>query len=321
MLPVLTVGEPLVAAVPVVPEPLEVAPCCRLFPGGAEVNLAVGLGRLGVPCAFLGRIGADPLGRLVLTRLEEAGVGVAHLRADPRPTGLYLREWLPDGVRRPYYYRQGSAGAQLDVTDVAVPLERHSLVHLTGITPALGPGPRAAVRAIVSAAASARVPVSFDANFRPALWRAADFAEFVRPLLPYFTVLLVGEEESELLFGSADPDAAFSCAREVGVPLCVLRLGERGALAEDARGHRVARRMPARAVDPVGAGDAFDAGFLAARLSGATVADSLALGVYCGARAVEVLGEHEGAPTLASLPPAFARCLGSTNGPQLDPPA
>lgn len=308
---VLTLGEPLVAGVPTTPVNLDAAEAFVLLPGGAEVNVAVGLARLGVSCAYIGIVGEDPLGRLMAERLADEGVD-ARLRTDAGPTGFYFREWLPDGARRPYYYRHGSAGARLSPRDIPGDLEEFALIHLTGITPALGAGPRLAVEAAVRAANAAGVPVSFDANFRSALWSGDDFRAFLLPLLPSLSLLFVGEEEAELLFGTPNPERALEMAQDVGVSTCIVRLGARGAVARGVDGVAAAGEAPATPLDPVGAGDAFDAGFIAGWLLKAALADCVALGVYCGARAVEVLGEHEGAPSREALPDALAHLFDAT---------
>lgn len=305
------IGEPLVAGVPTTAVALDKAECTRLFPGGAELNVAVGLARLGVPCVYVGVVGDDPLGAILRRRLAEEGVDTSHVRRDSRPTGFYFREWLSDGERRPYYYRRGGAGAELDSSDVAFALESFSVVHLSGITPALAAGPRRAVEAVAAAASKTGVPVSFDANYRAALWSAATYRACVGSLLPLVDLLFLGEDEAEVLFGTTDPRHTIERARDEGVTQCVVRLGARGACGLGDDGALVARSSPATAVDPVGAGDAFDAGFLAAWLHAAVLDHCLELGVYCGARAVEVLGEHEGAPRRAELPHALATMLAS----------
>jgi hypothetical protein len=95
-----TLGEALVAIAPKTPTGLHRAPALRMHPGGAEVNLAVGLARLGISAEWVGRVGDDPLGRLVLDALRAEGVTARATLDGDRPTGLYLREWLPDGTRR-----------------------------------------------------------------------------------------------------------------------------------------------------------------------------------------------------------------------------
>jgi 2-dehydro-3-deoxygluconokinase len=205
---VVTLGEALVAMAPETPTGLHRAPALRMHPGGAEVNLAVGLARLGISAEWVGRLGDDPLGRLVLDALQAEGVTARATIHAERPTGLYLREWLPDGTRRPWYYRRGSAGSALCPSDWRP--ERWHLdgapyawLYVAGITCALGPGPRA----------------------------------------------------------TAEPGAAIAAAHAAGVGTVVLKRGELGAIVSDgSRTVEVPAVRAAAAVDPVGAGDAFDAG-------------------------------------------------------------
>lgn len=314
---VVTIGEALVAALPIEAVTLDVAPALQLHVGGAEVNFAVGIRRLGFEASWIGRLGGDSLGRLVLRELEREGVDCSHVIFDSRQTGLYLREWLPDGVRRPYYYRQGSPGSGLSASDLDLAGLPIRWLHLTGITPALGEQPRFAVEAALGAAADLGVSVSFDANYRPALWSERAFRGFLLPLLPKIEVLLLGEEEAELLLGTRCPEIALDRATELGVRLPVVRLGERGAIARDEMGQYVVQSSPAQALDPVGAGDAFSAGFIAGLLSRASISGCLRLGTYCGARTVEMVGEHEGIPRRHELAEELLDLLGC---PESDKP-
>ena len=306
---VVTLGEALVAIAPETPTGLDRAPALRMHPGGAEVNLAVGLARLGISAEWVGRLGDDPLGRLVLDALQAEGVTArATIDAD-RPTGLYLREWLPDGTRRPWYYRRGSAGSALRPSDWR-PERWHpdgapyAWLHVTGITCALGPGPRATVGAAVRWAAGHGCQVSLDPNHRPQLWSDDEARAALLPLLGSCSALLASVEDAELLFATAEPGAAIAAAHAAGVRTVVLKRGELGAIASDGRRTvEVPAVRAAAAVDPVGAGDAFDAGFLAALLRHpGRLRDALTVGAQAGVRAVEVIGEHAGCPRLDELP-------------------
>ena len=102
--PVVTCGEPLVAIVPTEPVPFHQAKALRPWPGGTELNVAVGIARLGQEAMMVTAVGDDFLGRLVVEVLVGEGIDGRYVRIDPeRPTGLYLREWLPDGERRLVY--------------------------------------------------------------------------------------------------------------------------------------------------------------------------------------------------------------------------
>ena len=126
---------------------------------GAESNVAIGLSRLGHAAAWVGRVGGDEFGALVLRELRAEGVDVRHaVRDDARQTGLMFLEQRTSGVTRVDYRRAGSAGSALCVDDLrAAVADAPSVLHLTGITPALSEAAAAAVQwAAESCAAAGR---------------------------------------------------------------------------------------------------------------------------------------------------------------------
>jgi 2-dehydro-3-deoxygluconokinase len=154
------------------------------------------------------------------------------------------------------------------------------------------------------------VPVSVDPNHRPQLWSAAEAAPVLRDLAAHADVLLLSDEDADVLFPGHPPEAVLHAALALGASTVVLKRGDRGAIGTDGGDTVEVPVAPAGpAVDPVGAGDAFDAGFLAAHLQGLTLADRLRLGAYCGARAIEAPGEHDAAPRFADLPVDLAALL------------
>jgi 2-dehydro-3-deoxygluconokinase len=289
---VLTVGEALVAFVPDAPVPFDHASRFEAKVGGAEVNFALCLAALGERVTWYGVVGDDPLGRMVLRELREAGVDidVATVATGER-TGIYLRDWQPDGERRPTYFRAGSAARLLGPERLPLDLAPRRWLHLTGITAALGDGPRGVLHELVDRARRGSARVSFDPNYRPALWPPREAAPLLRELAARSDVLLMSEEDSQLLFGS-DDRAALHAAHELGPATVILKRGRRGALG--LHGGTVAEvdATEARAVDPVGAGDAFNAAFVAALLNGASLETALLAGARLGALATEHPGEH-----------------------------
>ena len=293
---VLTAGEALVAIVPDAPVPFEDASCFDAKVGGAEVNFAVCLARLGRTVAWYGMLGDDPAGRMVLRALREAGVEASAVTvAAGEQTGIYLRDWQPDGERRPRYYRAGSAARLLAPASLPADLAPGRWLHLTGITAALGDGPRAMLHELVDRARRIDAGVSFDPNYRPALWAPHEAAPHLGELAARCNVLLMSEDDSHLLFGG-DERGALEAARELGPATVVLKRGRRGALALHGATFAQTAAVEARAVDPVGAGDAFDAGFVAALLDGAPLDAALAAGARLGALATEHPGEHPPMP-------------------------
>ncbi|WP_344312585.1 sugar kinase [Agromyces terreus] len=281
---VLTVGETMVLVAPSIAEPLESATAFHLDPGGAESNVAAHLAALGTPAAWAGAVGDDALVRRLVAQLAARGVDTGLVRRDPgAPTGLYVKD-PGHGVQ---YYRAGSAASRLDAGFAAsLPLTGVRLLHLTGITPALSASCDALVDALFDRAAVAGVPVSFDVNHRAALWPATDAAS--RRLLALASradLVFVGLDEAEGLWGTASPDEVRALLPRPGT--LVVKDGAVGATAferdrgadapaADAVVHEPA--LVARAVELVGAGDAFAAGYLHALLAGAPAAERLRAG-------------------------------------------
>ena len=142
--------------------------------GGAESNVAIGLARLGVDCSWVSRVGDDALGTFVTRESRAEAVRVTAVRDPDAPTGLMLKEHRNARPSRVRYYRAGSAASRLSAADVdAVSDEIGAAVvlHLTGITAALGASPLAAVQRAMEVARAAGTLVSFDVNHRATLWR------------------------------------------------------------------------------------------------------------------------------------------------------
>lgn len=269
--------------------------------GGSESNVAIGVRRLGVPATWIGRVGDDPAGALILRELRAEGVETI-ASIDPAPTGLMVR-WRPTALHgRVEYHRSGSAGAHLcpaDIPDKVV--AGAAALHATGITLALGADPAAAISHAMTVARSARVPVSFDLNFRRALWAEAEAAPALRAAVRQADVVFAGAEEAAIVTGTADPLEAAMALEALGPSQAVIKLGPAGCLA---RIDGTTLSVPARPVtvlDTVGAGDAFVAGYLAELMTGAPPERRLATAIAAGAWAVTVAGDWEGMPDRRAL--------------------
>jgi 2-dehydro-3-deoxygluconokinase len=250
---VVTAGETMALLDPEREGELELGDRLRLRFAGAESNFAIALARLEVPVAWISRLGADRLGVLIHETLRAEGVDVRWVRTDDdAPTGLFYK-WRADGRTSVAYHRRGSAASRMEPADVPhEALEGASLVHLTGITTALGDGPRELVLDVARRARRAGAIVTFDPNYRPALWDSpAAAAAAMEPVLEHVNWYLCGAEEADAL-GTAD------------LPQAVVRTAH-GAMLE---GIEVPAARREEVVDEVGAGDAFAAGFAYGLLQG-----------------------------------------------------
>lgn len=292
---VVTLGETMAVLFPEEPVSLEQARTLRLSVAGAESNLAISLSQLGHSVQFISRVGNDPFGERIRATLAREGVDVTGLLTDENaPTGVFFRVWLPDGKRRVFYYRSASAASRLTPADLSPQVFAGTrLLHLTGITPALSATCAATIARAIELAHAAGALVSFDPNYRAALWDTATARATLLPLMASSDILLLGHEDSLAIFGLEEREEILARGRELGAQIVVLKEAERGATALTVQ---TRASIPAESVsvalDPVGAGDAFNAGFLSAWLRGHSLEAALRLGAHLGARVVETLGDY-----------------------------
>jgi 2-dehydro-3-deoxygluconokinase len=265
--------------------------------GGAESNVAIGVARLGGEATWLGRVGADTTGSLIASRLRDAGVRAVAIQ-DPTFTGLIVRYHRSGEFMHVDYHRAGSAGSRLTPADVpSAELREAGMVHVTGITPALSETCRAAVFQSVETAVAAGVPVSLDVNYRSKLWSRPEAATVLRDLVSMVDIVFAGPDEASLF---VDDDFPSGLAK-LGPTEVIIKDGGRGCVAQINGERFQVPALPVTVVDPVGAGDAFVAGYLADRLAGEAPERCLTTAIAAGAFAVTVPGDCEGLPDRAEL--------------------
>jgi 2-dehydro-3-deoxygluconokinase len=296
-----TAGETMGLAVQGAPGSLRNGEPMTFGMGGSESNVAIGVRRLGHDATWIGRVGADPPGELILRELRAERVQAITV-TDPSPTGLMVR-WRPSGAHgRVTYYRRDSAGSHLCADDISADVVRGAAVlHVTGITLALGPGAAQAIAHAVDVAREAGVTVSFDLNYRSALWSVDEAAPALEAAVRRADVVFAGELEAEIVTRTADPLRAALALEALGPRQVVIKRGAQGCLAR-IDGATFEQPAPAvTAVDTVGAGDACVAGYLAELMDGAEPAMRLGTAAAAGAFAVTVSGDWEGMPDRRSL--------------------
>ena len=277
--------------------PLEHAHGFRLGIGGAESNVAIGVAQLGQPATWIGRVGRDATGDLIERRLRAEGVDAIVIR-DSSFTGLMVRHRRTGALQHVDYHRAGSAGSRLGPSDIPVDALRSArILHVTGITPALSDSARAAVFQAVETARAAGVAVSVDVNHRAKLWSRFDAAPVLLDLLSRADIIFAGPEEAAIVVD--DPPLA-GLAR-LGAAEVIVKDGGRGCTAVLDGESFTVPALAVTVVDPVGAGDAFVAGYLADRLAGAAPAARLETAIAAGAYAVTLPGDCEGLPSRDDL--------------------
>jgi 2-dehydro-3-deoxygluconokinase len=243
--------------------------------GGAEANVVAACARLGLRAAWISALPDNPWGERVRRELVGHGIDCAHVRVIPETRmGVYFLEYgvAPRPIRV-LYDRRDSALTRLTPEMIDwEPVRRARLVHLSGITPALGDNPRRVVeRALREAAA-----VSFDVNYRAALWPPETARAFAEHAMPHARYVFLGQSEAETVFKlTGSPEATVEAVSRLAPKATVTLLqGQEGSTVLD--GGRIwhpSRRHTVQVVDPIGAGDAYVAGFLWATLHGRPAQD------------------------------------------------
>ena len=284
--------------------PLRFGERLKLDFAGADSNFAIAMSRLGYRSAWISRLGEEPLGDLVLNAIAREGVDVSQVIRDPtRNTGLYLKHHDATGVTRIQYYRRGSAASNLQPDDLSPDHFRDArLVHLNGMTFALSESCARTMRRAVELTLDSGAMISLDLNLRLQLWSIESAREAIGPVIQKSSAIFGTEEEFLDYFGVSDIDEALGAAVALGPRIAAAKMGPDGAVAlvDGLRFAHGGYNAPA-VVDVVGAGDGFDAGFLASYLRGLSPYECLRRANLCGACAVATPGDFQGYPTLEEM--------------------
>ncbi len=274
---VVTFGEAMVRLAPPNFRRLEQANSLDVQVGGAELNTAVALARLGHSVGWVSRLTRNPLGRLVANKAREAGVGTDHVVwTDDDRVGVYFVEFgAAPRASSVVYDRKGSAIANIEPGMIPWPtvFAGAKWFHVTGITPALSPSAAEATREALTAARAAGLKTSIDLNHRVKLWSNAEAGRWMSEFMRHTDVLVTTEEDTERVFGikgTSYEDVAAQVAKRFPLQVVAITLRENPlvwkntwtAIAyRDGKLYRT-RSYEVEIVDRLGAGDSFAAGLI-----------------------------------------------------------
>lgn len=298
-------GEPMALFIADTYGPLEEVEHFTRSLSGAEVNVCIGLKRLGHNVTYLTRLGDDPLGKYILNRLEEESIETEFVTLDQvYRTGIQLKNKVREGDAHAPYYRKGSAFSHIspEVID-AVDFSGIRISHITGIPPALSESCRNATYHLVERANENQIMVSFDPNLRPALWENEKLMiDVTNDIASQSDIFLPGIAEGKLLSGLDNEHEIANFYHQLGVKVVIIKLGAKGAfISTGDEQYPVAGFKVPKVVDTVGAGDGFAVGVLSGILEGLSIRDAVIRGNAIGSIQVMHPSDNEGLPTRAKL--------------------
>ncbi len=302
---ILLIGEPMGLMIAQEEGSLEKVSSFSAAVAGAELNVAIGLARLGHPVQYLTQVGEDPFGKRILNTLQENRISTDGVKITSQfPTGFMLKGKVKKGDPGIAYFRKGSAASRLSVNDLKdLDISAFSFLHLTGIFPALSDSCRELTFFLAKKAKEAGLKISFDPNLRPQLWECEhQMRETLNALAEYADLILPGVSEGKTLTGNEDPAAIARFYLDRGAKAVVVKIGKEGAYA--ASSHRCftcPTYYEDRLVDTVGAGDGFAVGVLSALNEGASLQEAVLRGNAIGTLQIQNAGDNEGLPTPEQL--------------------
>ncbi|MFM2480862.1 sugar kinase [Celerinatantimonas sp. YJH-8] len=314
-LDVVTFGEAMAMFIACTPGELATVEQFVKKAAGAELNVAVGLARLGLQSGWMSRLGDDSLGQFIQQTLAKAQINHEAVVIDRHyPTGFQLKSKTQNGTDPIVeYFRKGSAASRLSIADFnQAYFTRARHLHLTGVAAALSESSFALCEYAARWMRQAGKSISFDPNLRPSLWPSeAVMVEKLNQLACLSDIVLPGISEGERLTGYQSPEQIANFYLTQGVQIVIVKTGAKGAYYQTIQGDQgvVSACVVDHVVDTVGAGDGFAVGVISALLEGLSVREAAERGNYIGARAIRFIGDSEGLPTREELNQEMASAL------------
>ena len=265
-LDIVTIGESLLRFTPPAPQVLEQSHVFEVRAAGAESNVAIAAARMGLRTGWISSLPRNPLGRRVARSIREHGVDMSGvIWTDSGRVGIYfIDSGEPTRPRDTIYDRAGSAITNLDPDQIDWDyVSSAQVLHLSGITLALGERPRKIVMRALQLASDHKQLVSFDLNYRSKLWPPEEARAAIEPILSQVDILSTGLDEARVVLGldGEAVEVAKSLFDEYSPKVVVITDKAHDSVAFDGTLHTSTPRQ-VTVVDRIGAGDAFLAGFL-----------------------------------------------------------
>ncbi len=263
----------------------------RLYPGGSAANTIVGLARLNVETAYIGKIGDDGEGRILLKDFEREGVGTELIVRGKGRSGSAMI-FVDDAGNRAILVDPG-VNDTLKYEEIDVDkAKKYGLVHLTSFICKNG---------LDSLNSQKRIVEEFESvSFDPGMPYAERGLNDMEKILKHTTIFLPSRQEIEILFGVDYKTAAERCL-DMGIEVVAVKLGSKGCWVKSKDREVEVKPFSVRVVDTTGAGDAFNAGFIYGFLRGKSIEECGRMGNYVASMCIQKFGAREGLPRVSEV--------------------
>lgn len=302
---VLLIGEPMELLLAEEEGALSDVTRFRASVSGAEMNVAVGLARLGLCPRYMTRLGDDPRASRIRRFMRDNGIADDLIITDPAHlTGAMMKSKADPGKHEIYYFRQDSAASFLCEEDVdRLDLSDIRAVHFTGIFPSISESAARAARRLIKRARENEITVVFDPNLRCQLWDSSpETLALINEFAADSDVFLPSLKEAETLCGLSEPEEIAEHYLALGTKKVVVKLGKQGAYYRSHVESGIAPTFQADAVvDTAGAGDGFAAGLISGICEEIPLGEAVFRANAVGSMQIQNASDNAGLPTLEQL--------------------
>ena len=286
---------------------------------GAESNFLVNLMTFGldnIKCIWISRLGQDEAGQYISDTLSE-NINVIAKMYPNQKTGLSYLNHLSDGSHLKTYYRKGSPASKIQFTDIKPHLTEVEFLHVTGITPALSPTALTTTLHTLKYCKTQSIPICLDVNYREQLWDSDTARNVLEKMIPFATILKIGLDEANTIWKTQKtPTDHFTYFNQILNGLIIITNDSNGAFISDGSQIIQMEGFKVEVIDPVGAGDAFLAGFIGQLYRHTTIKkiftlskqqktqllkECLKIGNICGALTCTQYGDTQAMPNLKEI--------------------
>ncbi len=264
------------------------------FPSGAPAIFIDQVALLGHGAGIVGAVGNDEFGRKTVKRLDIDTVDVSYIQMhDEHTTAVAFVSYKKDGSRKFLYHIPSAAAGHIDMPSDKR-LKGVKLFHIMGCSLMISPEVREIINDIAKTVKQGGGFISFDPNIRIELLKDESLEAVIGTVLGLTDILMPGEKELLQMTGTEGVDDAVKMLFDMNVSTVVLKKGKEGARLIDSEHDLTIESFKINEVDPTGAGDAFDAGFVCGYLEGLSPEECLILANGCGALNASYFGPMEG---------------------------
>jgi len=277
--------------------------------GGDVLNTAIAATRLGSRVGYITKVGNDYFKDFLMDSWQSEKLDISNVKIVENYNGVYIISRQPDGKKEIMYYRKKSAATMLSTEDVPEEMiERSSIVYTTGITQSLSPSARSTVKKAFSIAGEKKCLVAYDPNFTERVWDIEEAREGMEEIIDYVDIIMLSNiHDAEKLIGINSPDKIIKYFWDRGVSMVAVKMGESGcAIGYNGEINTIPHRDVV-VVDPTGAGDTFNGGFLFGISKGYTPFESAKLATIVASEQTKGLGAIKSIPDKEKVFAEFKR--------------